>query len=147
MTHPAPRPTSTYYSGASCGTKWYLYGTWYDLGSTVDGCGDAYYRTQTGNHGNVDWYFNTGPTVSCTISMYIPGSTNISATAAHYELYAASDHSNLIANVKLSQASARGGWLTIGTYSTPTGSFDLFLYDDKDTEKVEAAAAATATCS
>jgi hypothetical protein len=147
----APKQTTpVYYSGASCGRSWYMYGTWYELsGSSIDGCGDGYTREQTGNHGNVDWYFNPGTGVSCTFRLYIPDSSKITTISAHYMLYGASDHSNWIKDHYMQQAGHGGSWLTFNDtpISSSTGSFDLFLSDDRDIGQVEVAAAATATCS
>jgi hypothetical protein len=103
-------------------------------------------RKQTGNHGDMDWYFSPGPGASCAIQAYIPDSSAITATAAHYQLFAASGHTNLASDVKLSQAGSLGNWLTIGTFTTATGAFDLLLNDDVNTGLTEVAGPATATC-
>ena len=149
-TTPAAPKTSMYYSGGSCGTTWRMYGSWQDLpGSSIDGCGDGYTRTQTGNHGNIDWYFNPGTGVACTFRVYIPDSDSITTISAHYLLYGSSDHSNQLHEHYMQQKGHGGTWLTFNStpYSSTTGSFDLFLYDDRDTGQEEVAAAATATCS
>lgn len=116
----------------------------------LDGCANGSYRKQTGNHGNADWIFKPGKGKACVFRIYVPDSSTITTISAHYQLFDnPDDHSDKLHEHYMAQDGWRGDWIVFNStaISSPTGTFDLQLYDDRDLGTVEAADAVTATCS
>lgn len=127
--------------------------TWYSLSnSAIDGCGNGSTRTQNGNGADADWVFTPGSNVSCVFNIYVPDSSAITTTSAHYQLYDSTGNhasSNKLHEHYMAQAGFRGDWITFNStpISSPTGTFDLQLYDDRNLGTVQAADVVSATCS
>jgi serine/threonine protein kinase len=152
--NPTPPPTTfTYEDGTSCGQHTVFAMSWYNLdNSSIDGCGNGETRTLKGDKATADWYFSIPSSKSCTFELYIPDSSVITSISIDYQLYDNIDNhasGNRLHEHYLDQKDWRGQWIVFNTsrISSPTGTFDLQLYDNQNTGAVAVADAATAICS
>lgn len=150
----APAGPVTYEDGTSCGNQTVFGGgssSWNTLsGSSVDGCGNGKTRTQKGDDVQADWIFHVPGGRSCVFQLYVPSSGSITSTSIDYQLFdSASNHSNRLHQHYMDQKDRRGQWIVFNStpISSPTGTFDLQLYDDQNLGTVVAADAAKAVCS
>lgn len=132
--------------GPSCGTMTRT-GWWASLAGSDTGCGQGYYRKQTGVQAKADWTFTPGIGKNCTFTIAIPDSTTITSANAEYQVYDATTHSNLLTRQYLDQAGHRGGSIILlAGAPTTTGTYDLQIYDNSDSKTTEYAGTVTATC-
>lgn len=133
--------------GPSCGTMTRS-GWWASLAGSDTGCGQGYYRKETGVQAKADWIFAPGIGKNCAFTIAIPDSATITSTDAEFQVYDATTHSNLLTRQYLDQAGHRGGSIVLlAGAPTATGTYDLQIYDNADSKTTEYAGTVTATCS
>jgi len=103
-----------------------------------NGCGTPVYTALSGKsdqwQDQLDWVFRPGDGASCTVKVHIPASARASATA-HYWIWDADTTTGasgtaLLEDDPVDQNANRGAWVSLGTYTTTTGTLDVGLVDN-----------------
>jgi hypothetical protein len=128
-----PQKSNAGYYRKGWASDWYSrsHGGW-----TGDGCGGQIVAVPMSGDPNRDdadnvivWWFTTGSSATCAISVYVPGTGNVKdadGAPATYFVYGTTNASgSAIASFTVDQVHNQGRWVSVGSFTQRTGNLSV----------------------